>query len=71
MKPQNFSLGYPFRFKENVYTDLIEEQTHVWIDSYTSLPEDERLKHKKSRFGMFAANFYPEANFEQLVPICR
>lgn len=71
MKSQNFSLGYPFRFKENVYTDLIEEQAHVWIDSYTSLPEDERLKYKKSHFGIFAANFYPEANFEQLVPICR
>lgn len=71
MKSQKINLEYPFMFKINPYSDLLEKHVQLWIDECLSLSLPVRNKHKKSCYGRLVATFFPNATFEQLIPMCR
>jgi len=71
MKTQIFLLEYPFVLKASPFAERLEQFIQIEIDKYTCLPEKVKYMYRKSNFGKLTANVFPNAEFEELIPMGR
>lgn len=62
---------YPIHNLVSKHSDVMEEITRNWVDSYDCLPPTFKQKAKGANYGVLTAAVIPRAEIEVLIPITR